>query len=321
MDKFLLIPTILSWYNLLILLVIVTEVTVSLEEPHPEIFLQPRNFNPHPYEVAAQNGERNGPVLFPPNPDDNLVEDRSNFVTPRNFPIRDITPVDSHPYVKVARKHKYRVSGRFSDGGRHVSNHARKALAKHASEVLSYPPEQLAKRKASSQQQGKDYAFSYKVVDHLRGDDFSHSQTRNSKATNGEYRVKLPDGRVQIVSYTADKNGYKADVKYTENEGVADQRGMPHQGLMEDVPLQNRVNVWLHHNFANRWIGRGGPVLWSSWSPDLTPLDYYLSGHMKGLVSNKPQTRDELIQNIMAAAAFIQDDPDTHQRSTSSIYY
>lgn len=80
------------------------------------------------------------------------------------------------------------------------------------------------------QQQGKDYAFSYKVVDHLRGDDFSHSQSRNSKATNGEYRVKLPDGRVQIVSYTADKNGYKADVKYTGNEGVTDQRGTPHQG-------------------------------------------------------------------------------------------
>lgn len=67
-------------------------------------------------------------------------------------------------------------------------------------------------------QQRKNYAFSYKVVDHLTGDDFSHTQSQNSQATNGEYRVKLPDGRVQIVSYIADKNGYKADVKYTEND-------------------------------------------------------------------------------------------------------
>lgn len=29
--------------------------------------------------------------------------------------------------------------------------------------------------------------------------------------------MKLPDGRTQIVSYTADKNGYKAVVKYTED--------------------------------------------------------------------------------------------------------
>lgn len=52
----------------------------------------------------------------------------------------------------------------------------------------------------------------------MTGDDFSHTQTQNGQATNGEYRVKLPDGRVQIVSYIADKNGYKADVKYTEND-------------------------------------------------------------------------------------------------------
>lgn len=52
------------------------------------------------------------------------------------------------------------------------------------------------------------------MLDKATGDDFSHQQVRSSKATNGEYRVKLPDGRLQIVSYKADKNGYKADVRY-----------------------------------------------------------------------------------------------------------
>lgn len=64
----------------------------------------------------------------------------------------------------------------------------------------------------------KAYKFSYKVLDHLTGDDFSHTQSQDSKATHGEYRVKLPDGRVQIVSYTADKGGYKAVVTYEDEK-------------------------------------------------------------------------------------------------------
>lgn len=60
--------------------------------------------------------------------------------------------------------------------------------------------------------------------DHQSGDDFSHSQAHDGKATQGEYRVKLPDGRVQVVSYTADNKGYRADVRYdgekTENKNV-----------------------------------------------------------------------------------------------------
>lgn len=60
----------------------------------------------------------------------------------------------------------------------------------------------------------KNYAFAYAVKDRQSGDDFSHKQAHNGQSTKGEYRVKLPDGRTQIVSYTADNSGYKADVRY-----------------------------------------------------------------------------------------------------------
>jgi len=64
-----------------------------------------------------------------------------------------------------------------------------------------------------------NYAFGYSVQDDYSGDDFSHSEVRDGDKTTGEYRVSLPDGRTQIVSYVADENGYVADVKY-EGEAV-----------------------------------------------------------------------------------------------------
>ena len=36
--------------------------------------------------------------------------------------------------------------------------------------------------------------------------------------TKGEYKVKLPDGRVQVVSYEADHAGFRPRVTY---EGIA----------------------------------------------------------------------------------------------------
>lgn len=61
----------------------------------------------------------------------------------------------------------------------------------------------------------KRYRFSYAVKDHGSGDDFSHTQRKQNGAVQGNYQVQLPDGRMQIVKYTADDvNGYRADVSY-----------------------------------------------------------------------------------------------------------
>ena len=41
---------------------------------------------------------------------------------------------------------------------------------------------------------------------------------------------------------------------------------------------------YLEHTFQNRWIWRFRSVPWLARSPDLTPLNFYLWGHMKSLI-------------------------------------
>merc|ERR1711881_810892 len=61
------------------------------------------------------------------------------------------------------------------------------------------------------------YHYGYAVADDYSGANFAQNEDRNGYATNGEYRVALPDGRTQIVTYNvADAySGYVADVQYT----------------------------------------------------------------------------------------------------------
>merc|ERR1711931_298621 len=64
------------------------------------------------------------------------------------------------------------------------------------------------------------YNYQYGVNDpDYSGAVFSQQENRADYDTNGEYRVNLPDGRVQIVTYSAGPEGYVADVKY-EGEAV-----------------------------------------------------------------------------------------------------
>ncbi len=58
------------------------------------------------------------------------------------------------------------------------------------------------------------HSFAWSVKDEATNNDYSHQQESDGKVTSGSYRVAMPDGRTQIVTYRADDNGYVAQVKY-----------------------------------------------------------------------------------------------------------
>ena len=70
--------------------------------------------------------------------------------------------------------------------------------------------------------------------------------------------------------------------------------------VMEEMPLAIRREMWFQHDgdpahfglqvrahlnriCSEKWIARGGPVAWPARSPDLTPLDFFLWGHVRVL--------------------------------------
>ncbi|XP_021201986.2 cuticular protein RR-2 motif 131 isoform X2 [Bombyx mori] len=69
---------------------------------------------------------------------------------------------------------------------------------------------------------GMPFDFNYAVNEN--GNDYSHNAISDGDVTKGEYRVALPDGRTQIVKYTADwKNGFNAEVSYEGEAQFPDQ--------------------------------------------------------------------------------------------------
>ncbi|KAK3882488.1 hypothetical protein Pcinc_013131 [Petrolisthes cinctipes] len=82
--------------------------------------------------------------------------------------------------------------------------------------------------------------------------------------------------------------------------------------LLEDVPFRTRRQMWFMQDgapahfardtrdfinvmYPDKWIGRVGPIAWPPKSPDLTPLDFYLWGHLKSRVyATQINTRQEL---------------------------
>ncbi|CAH0598762.1 unnamed protein product [Chrysodeixis includens] len=141
------------------------------------------------------------------------------------FPYVSSTPVYPYvstaaPYTDARRFQGVRDDHFYTDYEQRFKTKDRYGIAKKTPDYAQYD----VKDRDSSKDyhHGENYAFSYTVKDRKTGDDFSHSQQSTGSATNGEYRVRLPDGRMQIVSYTADENGYKADVRYDGHDNSID---------------------------------------------------------------------------------------------------
>jgi len=67
-----------------------------------------------------------------------------------------------------------------------------------------------------------------------------------------------------------------------------------------------RVRAYLDEIFGMNWIGRDGPIRWPARSPDLTPLDFFVWGHLKDKVyRTRPQTLDALRNEIIQECAGI----------------
>ena len=59
------------------------------------------------------------------------------------------------------------------------------------------------------------YDIAWGVEDQESGNVYSHSESSQGNDVKGEYRVLLPDGRLQVVTFYADpESGYNAKVQY-----------------------------------------------------------------------------------------------------------
>ncbi|XP_022906875.1 pro-resilin-like [Onthophagus taurus] len=69
------------------------------------------------------------------------------------------------------------------------------------------------------QSEPANYHFKYDVQDAESGNDFGHEEERQGDDAKGKYYVLLPDGRRQVVEYTADLSGYHPKVSYEQVGG------------------------------------------------------------------------------------------------------
>lgn len=65
-----------------------------------------------------------------------------------------------------------------------------------------------------------------------------------------------------------------------------------------------QVRNYLNQEFPHRWIGRRGAIEWPARSPDLTPCDFFLWGHLKTKVyETLPRDLADLRQRIVEECA------------------
>merc|ERR1711935_247530 len=97
------------------------------------------------------------------------------------------------------------------------------------------------------------YAYQYAVSDpSVSGSVFSAQESRNDIEASGDYRVSLPDGRTQIVTYTISgpQGGYVANVQYDGEASYPDSpvKAVPLQAVVQPVIRQIAVSKPVFHS-------------------------------------------------------------------------
>ena len=84
--------------------------------------------------------------------------------------------------------------------------------------------------------------------------------------------------------------------------------------ILEEVPVDIRLRTrfmhdgapprfsrvarqFLNQHFANKWIGRGGPIAWPARTLDLNPLDFHLWRYLKSIVYATSIENAEILRN------------------------
>jgi len=86
--------------------------------------------------------------------------------------------------------------------------------------------------------------------------------------------------------------------------------------MLDDIPLAFKENMifqqdgapshnaqlvshYLNDFFQKRWIGIYGPIEWPPRSPEITPLDFFLWGHLKIVVYADPSIKYKMLFNLL----------------------
>lgn len=89
----------------------------------------------------------------------------------------------------------------------------------------------------------------------------------------------------------------------------------------DGAPCHNILGVteFLNQKY-NSWIGKHGTIRWPPNSPDLTPLDFYLWGHLKAIVyTERPENIQEMENRITETINLFNTRPDIIESVTRSV--
>ncbi|GFV71686.1 putative DD41D transposase [Trichonephila clavipes] len=116
---------------------------------------------------------------------------------------------------------------------------------------------------------------------------FKNDEDHNVTVNGDRYRAMITN------FFIPELNNHDVQELWFQQDGATCHTARATIGLLKDT-------------FGDRLISRFGPVNWPPRFCDLTPLDYFLWGYLKSLVSaDKPQTLDHLEDNIRRVFADI----------------